>query len=72
MARPTRGATPALSSASRPLGETYTVPKPGEGPWWYVQPAPLFSVLGPLLLPQGIFGVITTLEVGSSDSGSAS
>lgn len=41
------------------LVKTYSVPGPGESPWWYVPPLPLFWVMGGLFLLQGIFGVVT-------------
>lgn len=44
--------------------KTYTAPRPGKGPWWYVQPRPLLWVVGGLLLLQGILGVVTTVYPG--------
>jgi ABC-type multidrug transport system permease subunit len=36
------------------LIETRTVPPPGDNPWWYLPPRPLFWVLGAVFTLQGV------------------
>lgn len=45
------------------LDQTYSVPGPSERPWWYLQPSPLYWIMGGLFLLQGVLG-ISTLDPG--------
>lgn len=38
--------------------ETHTVPAPGDNPWWYLAPRPLFWFLGGLFVLQGVVGTL--------------
>lgn len=38
--------------------ETQTVPAPGDHPWWYRPPGPLFWFLGGLFVLQGVVGTL--------------
>lgn len=39
--------------------ETQAVPAPGDNPWWYLAPRPLFWFLGGLFLLQGVLGTLS-------------
>lgn len=53
------GGVVQLLDDSGVLVKTYTVPGPGQNPWWYVPPLPLFWVVGGVFTLQGAFGVAT-------------
>jgi hypothetical protein len=40
------------------LLDTRAVPAPGNNPWWYLAPGPLFWVLGGIFVLQGVVGVL--------------
>jgi uncharacterized protein DUF2188 len=46
------------------LLETRTVPAPGNNPWWYLAPGPLFWVLGGIFTLQGVLGVLVRRDAG--------